>query len=361
MKTVCFAAGPAKMDPKAKKKLCELIEKDPSIVELSHRSETFQKILMQTKQTLRSLFDVPNDMEILFLSGGASFQFLQCAQNLLHHKAAYLVTGLFSKLAYEAAQHYGKCDLLYDNHDHPYELNDFPETIKGDYDYVYLCVNNSLYGTRTPDVICDCPVVADVSSCLGIEKLDFSRYALAFASAQKNFGISGMTIVFVKRELNFRNDCPQLLSYPHLMEHDSLINTPPVLSIAACGLCAEELLKRKETLYEENRKKADCLYNLLDQSAIFFPLVKKQRSLMNVPCFMESEEAEQVFLKQCEKKRIFGIKGHRTTGHLRISVNAHVSLQEVKILISIMKDFEQSWQKEKNHHIRPKIDKGFSL
>lgn len=335
------------MDPAAKKKLCDLIGKDPSIVELSHRSESFQKIFAQTKQTLRKLFDVPDDMEILFLSGGASFQFLQCAQNLLHHKAGYLITGLFSRLAYEAASHYGSCDVLYDNSEHPYELNDFPEKIEGAYDYVYVCVNNSIYGTRTPDVICNCPVVADVSSCLGIEKLDFSRYALAFASSQKNFGISGMTIVFIKKELHFRADCPPLISYPHLMKQDSLINTPPVLSMIACGLCAEELLKRKETLYEENRKKADCLYNLLDQSAVFFPLVKKHRSLMNVPCFMESEEAEQVFLKHCEKKFIFGIKGHRTTGHLRISVNAHVSLQEVMTLIHLMKDFEQSCQKEK--------------
>ncbi len=331
------------MDEAARIKLSKWILKNPSIVEMSHRSSEFQKLFQDTKTALRELLDVPADMEILFLSGGSSFQFLQCAQNLLHHKAGYLITGLFSKMAYESACFIGNCEILYDNSEHPYDLSDFPLEIKGDYDYVYVCINNSLYGTRTPDFICACPVIADVSSCLGIEKLDLKRYALAFASAQKNFGISGMTLVFVRKNLNFNQNLPPLISYVKLMEADSLLNTPPVVNIVACKLCAEALLKRKQTLYEKNRKKAELLYSLLDESSVYVPLVKKHRSLMNIT-FQMKDEAD--FLIQCEKHGFTGLKGHKTTGHLRASFNAHVTLDEVSMLVEWMREIASQTKKE---------------
>ena len=343
MKTMCFAAGPAKMDESAKIRLSKWIRSNPSIVEMSHRSNEFQKLFQEAKEVIRKLFDVPDEMEILFLSGGSSFQFIQCAQNLLHQKAGYLITGLFSKLAYEAACFTGKCDILYNNSEHPYDLSDFPLAVKGEYDYVYVCINNSLYGTRTPDFICSCPIVADISSCLGIEKLNLERYALAFASAQKNFGISGMTLVFVRKDLNFNRNLPPLISYVKQMEADSLLNTPPVLDIIACKLCAEALLKRKQILYDENRKKAELMYSLLDESSIFIPLVKNHRSMMNISFQMKNEKMESEFLVQCEKNGFTGLKGHKTTGHLRVSFNAHITLDEVLMLIE--------WMKEQEKHI----------
>lgn len=337
MKVCAFSAGPAKINEEAQRKLCQWIEQSPSIIEMSHRSDEFQTILQKTKQALRELLDVPSDMEILFLSGGASFQFVQCAQNLLRRKAGYLITGLFSKLAYDAACQYGECDILYDASDHPYDLSSFPDKIQGDYDYVYVCVNNSLYGTRTPDFKCNCPVVADVSSCLGVEKLDLKRYAVAFASAQKNFGLSGMSIVFLRKDLRFCTPLPAWISYEKLIEADSLLNTPPVLAILACGLCAEEMLKQKETLFDENRKKAELMYRFLDHHDFYEPLVKKNRSLMNITFSLKDENSESQFLKDCTERGFIGLKGHNKTGHLRTSLNAHVSLEEVKELVEWMK------------------------
>ena len=340
MKPLIFSAGPAKQSPIVTEQLVQMIKATPSVMEISHRSKEFQEILHRAKQALRTLLDVPDDMEILFLSGGASFQFLQCAANLHHHKAAYLITGLFSKLAYEAALAYGACDVLYDNSKHPYELNEFVKQVSGDYDYVYVCLNNSLYGTRTPDFQCDCPIVADASSLLGIEKIDFSKVDICFASAQKNFGISGLSIVIVRKTLKFRSDLNPLISYDHQIKADSLLNTPPVLSIAGCMLCAEELLKRKDTLYEENRQKAHLLYDFLDQSSCYEPLVSNHRSLMNVTFCMKTDAQEKKLLEYLLQKKIVGIQGHARTGHLRASLNVFVSKQEVITLIEAMQHFE---------------------
>ena len=331
-----FSGGPAQQNRQVLDQLCKWIQKDPSILEVSHRSDEFQYLLSICRKTLRELLDVPDEMEILFLSGGASFQFLMIAENLLKKKAGYLITGLFSRLAYDAAIAYGRCDVLYDASNHPYDLSDFPKEISGDYDYVHVCVNNSIYGTRTPDFTCDCPVIADVSSVLGIEKIDFSRYALCYASTQKNFGLSGMSLVFVRKDLNFKVNLNPLISYKKQIECDSLVNTPPVLSIVMVYLVASELLKRKELMYLENQQKADLFYKFLDQQEIFMPLVKKNRSWMNCTFKMNSNEDEQKFLELCEKHRIIGIKGHKTTGHFRASFSVHNTLDQVNNLIQFM-------------------------
>lgn len=337
MMRTCFGAGPSKQSSSCLKRLTDMILDDPSLLEISHRSDEFEQMLNKTKESLRHLLDVPEQMEILFLSGGASFQFQMCAENLLKKKAGYLVTGLFSRLAYEAAQKIGNCEILYDNTHHPYDFSGFPEQIEGDYDYVYVCLNNSIYGTKTPEFYCECPVVADASSLLGIEPIDFKKYGLVFASAQKNFGISGMTIVFVRKDLDFRTNLNPLFSYVKQMEANSMLNTPPVLSIVMCGLCAEELLKRKHSLYSENIKKAKRLYEFLDRSDRYTPLVQKHRSMMNVCFRMNTETDEQVFLRRCTKAGLDGIKGHRSTGHLRVSINAFSTNEDVERLIDVMK------------------------
>ena len=331
-----FSAGPAQQNRFILNQLCQWIQKDPSILELSHRSDEFQNLLETCKKTLRELLDVPNEMEILFLSGGASYQFLMIPLNLLKKKAGYLITGLFSKLAYDAACAYGTCDVLYDNSDHPYDFSDFPEEITGDYDYVHVCLNNSIYGTKTPDLICNCPVIADVSSVLGIEKIDFSRYSLCYASAQKNFGLSGMSLVFVRKNLDFKDNVNPLISYQMQMECDSLVNTPPVLSIVMAYLAASNLLQRKEMVVQENRQKAELFYEFLDSQEVFMPLVKHNRSIMNCTFKMKSIDDEQYFLKLCQKNNIIGIKGHKKTGHLRVSFSVHNTVKQVYDLIQFM-------------------------
>ena len=332
-----FSAGPAKQNQQVIKRMAQLIKRKPSILEVSHRSQEFQTLLNDTKQTLRKLLDVPDEMEILFLSGGASFQFQMIPANLLHKKAGYLLTGLFSRMAYEAGCAFGNCEVIYDNTNHPYELSDFPWEIKGDYDYVHLCLNNSLYGTRTPDVVCDCPLIADVSSILGIEKIDFSSYALCYASAQKNFGMSAMTLVFIRKDLRFKTGLIPLISYKDQMQADSLLNTPPVSAIVMCKLIAEELLKRKSSLYDENRKKAELFYEFLDHQIKYLPLVQTHRSMMNCSFQMKDNISEQKFLEECEAHGIIGLKGHRQTGHLRASFSVHNTVEEVKTLIEFMK------------------------
>ncbi|MBQ7890122.1 MAG: 3-phosphoserine/phosphohydroxythreonine transaminase [Erysipelotrichaceae bacterium] len=338
----CFGAGPSKQNQKCLDDLVKMILDDPSILEMSHRSEEFLKRITKTKTILKELLDVPNDMDILFLSGGASYQFLMCAVNLLHHKAGYLITGLFSKIAYETAQKLGNCEILYDNTNHPYDLSDFPNEIKKDYDYVYVCLNNSIYGTRTPDFICDCPVVADASSILGIEPIDFKKYSLVFASAQKNFGMSGMSLVFVKRNLKFKENIVPLMSYPKQIDANSMLNTPPILSIVMCGLCAEELLKKKQTLYEENKAKAELLYSFLDQSDCFEVLAPMHRSMMNVCFKIKNALDESHLLEQLNHAGFDGIKGHRLAGYLRASLNVFVSLDEVNRLIEFLEKIEKT-------------------
>ena len=331
-----FSAGPAQQNRNVLNQLCQWIQEEPSILEVSHRSDEFQHLLQRCKTNLRKLLDIPDEMEILFLSGGASFQFLMIPVNLLCYNAGYMITGLFSKLAYETAIPYGQCDVLYDDSSHLYDLSDFPKEISGEYDYVHVCLNNSLYGTKTPDFKCDCPVIADVSSVLGIEKIDFSRYGMCYASAQKNFGISGMTLVFVRKDLNFKSDVNPLISYKSLMECDSLVNTPPVLAVLMTCLVAEELLKRKEILYFENRQKAELFYQFLDSQNAFIPLVKQNRSLMNCTFKMKSNQDEQRFLELCQKHNIIGIKGHTTTGHFRVSFSVHNTVDQVRELIAFM-------------------------
>ena len=331
-----FSAGPAQQNRNVLNQLCQWIQEDPSILEISHRSDEFQSLLQRCKTSLRKLLDVPDEMEILFLSGGASFQFLMIPVNLLRHKAGYVITGLFSKQAYVAACPYGQCDVLYDHSAHPYDLSDFPEEISDEYDYVHVCLNNSLYGTKTPEFKCSCPVIADVSSVLGIEKIDFSRYGLCYASAQKNFGASGMTLVFVRKDLNFKSNVNPLISYRKQMEYDSLVNTPPVLAILMTCLVAEELFQRKQSLYLENQQKAELFYQFLDHQTVFMPLVKKNRSLMNCTFTMNSPKNEQRFLQVCQNYNVAGVKGHKATGHCRVSFSVHTTLEQVHELIAFM-------------------------
>ncbi len=350
-----FSAGPAVLPEEVLKQAADEMmnynNSGMSVMEMSHRSKTYDDIIKTAEKDLRELMNIPDNYKVLFLQGGAHLQFSMVPINLLKNGVAnYIVTGQWAKKAYVEAQKYGKINKVATSEDKTFsyipDCSDLP--IDENADYVYICENNTIYGTKfhtlpnTKGKI----LVSDMSSCFLSEPVDVTKYGLIFAGVQKNVGPAGVQIVIIREDL-LREDlpswCPTMLNYKIHADNGSLYNTPPAYGIYICGLVFKWLKKLGglEKMKEINEKKAKILYDFLDSSKLFKGTVEKSsRSLMNVPFITGDEETDKEFIKEAAQNGLLQLKGHRTVGGMRASIYNAMPIEGVQKLVQFMKDFE---------------------
>ena len=344
-----FSAGPAVLPEEVLKEAAdEMLDyqgSGMSVMEMSHRSKTYDHIIKEAEKDLRELMNIPDNYKVLFLQGGASQQFAMIPMNLMkNRKAAYIVTGQWAKKAYQEAKIYGEAIEVASSADKTFsyipDCSDLP--IPDDVDYVYICENNTIYGTKykTLPNTKGHTLVADVSSCFLSEPVDVTRYGVIYGGVQKNIGPAGVVIVIIREDLITEDTLPgtpTMLKYKIHADNDSLYNTPPAYGIYICGKKMGGLEKMKEI----NEKKAKILYDYLDESKLFKGTVRKEdRSLMNVPFVTGSEELDARFVKEAKEAGFENLKGHRTVGGMRASIYNAMPIEGVEKLVEFMKDFE---------------------
>ena len=323
-----------------------------SVMEMSHRSKTFADIINTAKQDLKDLMDIPDDYEILFVQGGASQQFAAVPLNLMQNRVAdYIVTGQWAKKAYQEAQLYGKAYKIASSEDKTFsyipDCSDLP--IHDDADYVYICENNTIYGTKywklpnTKGKI----LVSDMSSCFLSQPVDVTKYGAIIAGAQKNIGPAGVVVVIIRKDL-IRDDVlpftPTMLKYKTQADNNSLYNTPPAYGIYICGKVFKWLkdMGGLTVMQERNEKKAKLLYDYLDESKLFKgTVVKEDRSIMNVPFVTGDEVLDKKFIAQAQENGLVQLSGHRTVGGMRASIYNAMPYAGVEKLVGFMRDFEK--------------------
>jgi len=348
-----FSAGPSMLPlPVLEKAAAELIcygDSGMSVMEMSHRSADYEAIIADAQTLLRKLMNIPENYKILFLQGGASTQFAAVPLNLMvNGKADYVVTGQFSKKAYKEAQKYGDCRLVASSED---KNNTYiPRLTKADFredaDYVHICFNNTIYGTKW-DYIPDTgnvPLVADMSSCILSEPVDVSKFGVIYAGAQKNVAPAGLTIVIVREDLlgKSRPETPTMLDYKTMADNDSMYNTPPCYPIYIAKLVFEWLLENGglEAMKKVNEKKAATLYDYLDSTDYYTaPAEKEARSLMNVTFVTGVEDLDKKFAKEAAAAGFKNLKGHRSVGGMRASIYNAMPTEGVEKLVDFMKKF----------------------
>ena len=351
-----FSAGPAVLPEEVLKEVAdEMLDYNGtgmSVMEMSHRSAAFQEIIDTAEKDLRELMNIPDNYKVLFLQGGASQQFAMIPMNLMKNKVAdYIVTGQWAKKAYQEAQKYGKANKIASSEDKTFsyipDCSDLP--ISPDADYVYICENNTIYGTKFKKLpnTKGKTLVADVSSCFLSEPVDVSKYGIIYGGVQKNIGPAGVVIVIIREDLITEDTLPgtpTMLKYKIHADAQSLYNTPPAYGIYICGKVFKWLKKRGglEAMKEYNEKKAKILYDFLDESKLFKGTVRKEdRSLMNVPFVTGDEELDAKFVKEAKEAGFENLKGHRTVGGMRASIYNAMPIEGVEKLVAFMKEFEK--------------------
>ena len=323
-----------------------------SVMEMSHRSKVYDGIIKGAESLLRELMNIPDNYKVLFLQGGASTQFSAIPLNFMNgsNKADFIITGQWAKKAFSEAKKYGDVKAVASSEDEVYTY--IPKTTKADFrsdaDYVYICMNNTIYGTvykELPDTG-DIPLIADISSCFLSEPLDVSKFAMVYGGAQKNVAPAGLTIAIIREDLlgKARDITPTMLNYQIHADNDSLYNTPPCYTIYICKLVLEWIknLGGLEKMKELNEAKAKMLYDFLDNSKLFKGTVKKEdRSLMNVPFVTGNEELDAKFVKEATAAGLVNLKGHRTVGGMRASIYNAMPIDGVKALVEFMEKFEK--------------------
>lgn len=334
-----------------------------SVMEMSHRSKVYEPIIQDAEAMVRKLMNVPENYKVLFLQGGGSTQFAMVAQNLgiRSGKAAYIETGVWAKKAAAEAKKLGvDVDIIASSKDKGYSYIPRVEKVEGDYDYVYICMNNTIMGTHYEYIpeTGDIPLVADISSCVLSEPLDISKFGMVFAGAQKNLAPAGVTLVVIREDLitdSPRAGTPTMLSYKTHADADSMYNTPPCYTIYVLGKVLHWIEKNggAEGMLKRNREKADYLYNFLDSSDFYHATAEKgSRSLMNVPfltkysagatdeaSLAKEKEINDKFVKEAAAAGLVNLKGHRLVGGMRASIYNAMSLDGVKALVEFMKKF----------------------
>lgn len=323
-----------------------------SVMEMSHRSKVFQSIIDEAEALVRELMNVPDNYKVLFLQGGASTQFAAIPLNFMNKngKADYIVTGQWAKKAYQEALKYGDAKVVASSADKTFSY--IPKTTNADFrkdaDYVYYCMNNTIYGTLfnyIPDTG-DIPLICDVSSCFMSEPLDVSKFAVLYGGAQKNIAPAGLVIAIVREDMlgNARDITPTMLNYKVHADNGSMYNTPPCYIIYMCKLVLEWIKSKGgiEGIGKLNHEKAAILYDFLDSSKMFKgTVVKEDRSLMNVPFVTDSDELNAKFIKEAEENGFVNLKGHRSVGGMRASIYNAMPIEGVKKLVEFMKKFEE--------------------
>lgn len=350
-----FSAGPAVLPEEvlqeAADEMLDYRGTGMSVMEMSHRSKAYDTIIKEAEADLRELMNIPDNYKVLFLQGGASQQFAMIPMNLMKNRVAdYIVTGQWAKKAYQEASLYGKANKIASSEDKTFsyipDCSDLP--ISEDADYVYICENNTIYGTKfkTLPNTKGKPLVADVSSCFLSEPVDVTKYGVIYGGVQKNIGPAGVVIVIIREDLITEDvlpGTPTMLRYKIHADADSLYNTPPAYGIYICGKVFKWLKKMGglEAMKERNEKKAKILYDYLDESKLFKGTVRKEdRSLMNVPFIAGNEELDAKFVKEAKEAGFENLKGHRTVGGMRASIYNAMPIEGVEKLVEFMKKFE---------------------
>ena len=351
-----FSAGPAVLPEEVLKEAAEEMLDyrgcGMSVMEMSHRSKMFQDIIDEAEADLRDLMNIPDNYKVLFLQGGASQQFSAVPMNLMKNGVAdYIITGQWAKKAYEEAKKYGKVNAIASSADKTFSyIPDCSDlNISEDADYVYVCYNNTIYGTKFPEV----PntkgkiLVADMSSCILSEPVNVEDFGVIYFGVQKNVGPAGVVVCIIREDL-IRDDVleytPNMLKWKTQADAGSMFNTPPCYGIYICGKVFKWIknLGGLEAMKARNEKKAKILYDFLDQSKMFHGTVEKDsRSLMNVPFVTGDEELDAKFVKESKAAGFENLKGHRTVGGMRASIYNAMPIEGVEKLVEFMKAFEE--------------------
>lgn len=352
-----FSAGPSMLPEsvlsQAADELLDYQGTGESVMEMSHRSKEFDAIIKNAEALLREIMEIPDNYKVLFLQGGASTQFAAIPMNFMNGsgKADYIVSGNWSKKAADEATKYGDVKVVANGKEYNYSrLPDIDTAeFRSDADYLYFCMNETVYGNIMRDVpeTGDVPVICDVSSCFLSEPLDVSKFGMVYGGVQKNIAPAGMAICIIREDLlgKARPETPSMLNYDLMAKNDSLYNTPPCWNIYICMLVLE-WIKRLGGLTEmqkRNQAKAAILYNYLDQSVLFKGTVREQdRSMMNVPFVTGNPDLDAEFIKGCTENGLINIKGHRSVGGMRASIYNAMPLEGVEKLVAYMKSFEDA-------------------
>ncbi len=351
-----FSAGPAVLPEEvlqeAADEMMDYRGCGMSVMEMSHRSKVYDEIIKEAEADLRDLMNIPDNYKVLFLQGGASQQFAAVPMNLMkNRKAGYIVTGQWAKKAYQEAKLYGEAIELASSADKTFSyIPDCSDLdIPDDLDYVYICENNTIYGTKykTLPNTKGKELVADVSSCFLSEPVDVTKYGVIYGGVQKNIGPAGVVIVIAREDLisdDVLPGTPTMLKWKTQADNDSLYNTPPCYGIYICGKVFKWLKKMGglEEMQKRNIEKAQILYDYLDESRLFKGTVcKEDRSLMNVPFVTGDEELDAKFVKLATEAGFVNLKGHRTVGGMRASIYNAMPKEGVQKLVAFMKKFEE--------------------
>jgi phosphoserine aminotransferase len=355
-RTYNFSAGPAVLPEEVLKEAAEEMldyqGTGMSVMEMSHRSKAFEAIIKDAEKTLRELMNIPNNYKVLFLQGGGSQQFAMIPMNLMKNKVAdHINTGQWASKAIEEGKLYGKINVIASSKDKTFSY--IPDvknlTISEDADYVYICHNNTIYGTKFNELpeTGGKPLVADMSSDILSEPVDVSKYGLIFAGAQKNIGPAGVVVVIIREDLITEDvlpGTPTMLRYKIHADNASLYNTPPAYGIYICGKIFKWVQNKGglEAMKKINEEKAAVLYDYLDSSSMFKgTVVKKDRSLMNVPFVTGNDELNAKFLKEAKAAGFENLAGHKTVGGMRASIYNAMPIDGVRALVAFMKKFEE--------------------
>ena len=352
-----FSAGPSILPEVVLKQAAdEMLDyqgSGQSVMEMSHRSKTYDAIIKEAEKDLRELMEIPDNYKVLFLQGGASQQFAAVPMNLMKNGVAdYIITGQWAKKAYQEAKKYGKAVAVASSEDKTFsyipDCSDLP--IDDDADYVYICHNNTIYGTAFKEL----PntkgkiLVADMSSDILSQPVNVSDYGIIYFGVQKNVGPAGVVVVIIREDL-IRDDLPEfvptMLKYKTQADAESLYNTPPCYGIYICGLVFKwvKSMGGLKAMKAHNEKKAKILYDFLDESKMFRgTVVKKDRSLMNVPFVTGNEELDAKFVKEATAAGFVNLKGHRSVGGMRASIYNAMPIEGVEKLVEFMKAFEEA-------------------
>ncbi|MCR5162103.1 MAG: 3-phosphoserine/phosphohydroxythreonine transaminase [Lachnospiraceae bacterium] len=351
-----FSAGPAVLPEEVLREAADEMMNyrgcGMSVMEMSHRSKIFDDLIAETEQDFRDLLHIPDNYKVLFLQGGASLQFAMIPMNLMKNRVAdYIVTGQWAKKAWQEASKYGKANKIASSEDETFtyipDCSDLP--ISPDADYVYICENNTIYGTKYKKL----PntkgklLVSDVSSCFLSEPADITKYGIMYGGVQKNIGPAGMVISVVRDDLITEDvlpGTPVMMSFKTHADANSMYNTPNCYCIYICGKVFKWLkaMGGLEVMKERNEKKAAILYNFLDESRLFRGTVRKEdRSLMNVPFVTGDKDMDAKFVKAAAEQGLVNLKGHRTVGGMRASIYNAMPIEGVEKLVAFMKEFEK--------------------
>lgn len=351
-----FSAGPSTLPvsvlQKAADEMMDYKGSGQSVMEMSHRSKVFDDIIKEAEALMRELYKIPDNYKVLFLQGGASAQFSAIPLNFMNKngKADYIITGQWAKKAFQEAQKYGDVVAAASSADKTFTY--IPKTKASDFrddaDYVYICMNNTIYGTlyRELPPVGDKTLIADVSSCALSEPLDISKFGMVYFGAQKNVAPAGLVVAIIREDLlgNAKDITPTMMNYKIQADANSLYNTPPCWTIYICKLVLDWIKEEfggLDKMKEHNEAKAKILYDYLDNSQMFHgTVVKEDRSLMNVPFVTDSEELNAKFIKEATEAGFVNLKGHRTVGGMRASIYNAMPIEGVKKLVEFMAKFE---------------------